>query len=112
MRLLRKQQLLLGIIKACRVLFQRQDLLRKVLSQRVSEDSSQQSECFVSSPLSSGADDRCNNGMEDVEDNCSSYSSSIESSCGPSLLIQMLMAKATQPSPVKAVFYREELEVC
>lgn len=82
--LLRSQQHQLAAIKACRQLFRHQRILRKVLKQP-----------SVDTVLTLEA---LNEG-EDVESNLEQ------------LLIQRMMLKATQPSPLKAIFSREELEV-
>jgi len=84
-RTLRKQQLRLGLLKAAQTLLLQQNALRQVLSQ----------------PTSGAIDCDCGAtcGDEDGE------------SVGPVLLMQHLMQAATQPSPVKAIFTRDELEV-
>ncbi|XP_070553640.1 E3 ubiquitin-protein ligase HERC2-like isoform X2 [Ptychodera flava] len=78
-KLLRKQQIRLGVLKAARVLFSRQGNLRLLLSLMTTVDS----------PTS--------------EDGSETSTSQI-------LLLQHLMVAATKPSPIKAVFDREELE--
>lgn len=82
--LLRSQQHQLAAIKACRQLFRHQRILRKVLKQP-SVDT-----VLTFETLNEGTD---------VETN------------PEQLLIQKIMLKATQPSPLKAIFSREELEV-
>lgn len=82
--LLRSQQHQLAAMKACRQLFRHQRILRKVLKQSSVET------VLTLEALNEG---------DDVESNAEQ------------LLIQRLMLKATQPSPLKAIFSREELEV-
>lgn len=82
--LLRSQQHQLAAMKACHQLFRHQRLLRRVLKQPSVET--------VTSL------EALNEG-EDVDSN------------SEQLLIQKLMIKATQPSPLKAIFTKEELEV-
>lgn len=83
--LLRSQQHQLAAMKACRQLFRHQRLLRRVLKQPAVET------IMSLEALNEG---------EDIESN------------SDQLLIQKLMIKATQPSPLKAIFTKEELEVC
>lgn len=82
--LLRSQQHQLAAMKACHQLFQHQRILRKVLKQ-------------PSTGIAISID-ALNEG-DDSE------------SGSEQLLIQKLMIKATQPSPLKAIFTKEELEV-
>ncbi|XP_077983839.1 E3 ubiquitin-protein ligase HERC2-like [Glandiceps talaboti] len=78
-KLLRKQQIRLGVLKAARVLFSRQQYLRQLLSLTTT----------IESPSSEDGN---------------------EPSTAQVLLLQHLMAAATKPSPIKAVFDRIELE--
>ncbi|MCI4375021.1 hypothetical protein PGIGA_G00104220 [Pangasianodon gigas] len=90
--LLRCQQLRLYILKAARALLLHQDKLRQILSQPAVVDSSPTptEEQGVSSP--------------DVGD------LSPEGPLPPLILLQQLLSAATQPSPIKAIFDRQELE--
>ncbi|XP_021378315.1 E3 ubiquitin-protein ligase HERC2-like isoform X2 [Mizuhopecten yessoensis] len=85
---LRRQQLRLCLIRACRVLFSRQEKLRLIMSQSVNQEA-----VPAPDPDLSGSDDELGDGPE-----------------APSTILQQLMLSATQPSPLKAVFTREELE--
>ncbi|XP_048243824.1 E3 ubiquitin-protein ligase HERC2-like isoform X1 [Haliotis rufescens] len=82
---LRKQQIRLSLLRAARVLFSRQDNLRQILSQPVASE-------FL------------HDGFGVIEEDVNT-----ETSQGTSLMQQLLMA-ATQPSPLKAMFSREEME--
>ena len=84
---LRRQQIRVGLLKAARVLLQHQDVLRKVLNQVVLPQSPSAPEADTT-----GSDDE---GEADM----------------PNLILHQLMVTATQPSPLKATFTREELEV-
>ena len=89
---LRRQQLRLGILLAARTLLTRQGYLRQILTQP------RLTEALIGevTPAPGGTDG------EEVN---------AELPPGPTLLIQQLMQAATQPSPIKAIFPREELEV-
>ncbi|KAK6487232.1 E3 ubiquitin-protein ligase HERC2 isoform X2 [Huso huso] len=90
LHLLRCQQLRLYILKAARALLSHQDKLRQILSQpAVLEPVPAPSDEVVSSPDA---------GL------------SPEDPLPPLILLQQLLSAATQPSPVKAVFDRPELE--
>ena len=80
--LLRRQQEMLLILKAVRVLLGNQAQLRKVLKQ----------------PYVASQEKHLD--LEELDN------PKIE------LLLEKVLAKATQPSPVKAIFSRQELEVC
>lgn len=67
---LRQQQIRLGLLKAARVLFSRQENLHQIMSHSTTEGDHQYS------------------------------------------LFQQLLSAATRPSPIKAMFTRDELEVC
>lgn len=82
--LLRSQQHQLAAIKACRQLFRHQRILRKILKQPSVEM------VLTLEALNEG---------EDVETSSEQF------------LLQRMMLKATQPSPLKAIFCKEELEV-
>ena len=82
--LLRQQQQRLAGLKAIRVLFSHQNSLRHVLKQVVMYGTTS---------------------VESIDD-----SDAEESKKKETLLIQRLLAKATQPSPVKAIYQVEELE--
>ena len=79
--LLRRQQEMLLILKAVRVLLGNQGQLRKILKQPYVAVGEKQLD------------------LEELEN------PKIE------LLLEKVLAKATQPSPVKAIFCRQELEV-
>ncbi|XP_028301238.1 E3 ubiquitin-protein ligase HERC2 isoform X2 [Gouania willdenowi] len=90
--LLRCQQLRLYILKAARALLSHQDKLRQILSQPAVVDLGPISteDPVVSSP--------------DVGD------MSPEGPLLPLILLQQLLSAATQPSPIKAIFDRQEME--
>ena len=68
-RLLRQQQIRLGLLKAARVLFSQQENLRQIMARPLSDTEHQYS------------------------------------------LFQQLLSAATRPSPIKAIFSRDEFEV-
>ena len=78
----------MGLLKAARVLLQHQDVLRKILHQVVLPQAPSHLEVEAA-----GSDDE----------------SEVDT---PNLILHQLMVAATQPSPLKATFTREELEVC
>ncbi|XP_052719637.1 E3 ubiquitin-protein ligase HERC2-like [Crassostrea angulata] len=89
-RELRKQQLKLGLLRASRVLLSCQPHLRQILS--------------GISPVDQGLSE-VEAGVEEVSEE------DPESESSPAnTILQLLMSIATQPSPIKAVFSREELE--
>ncbi|XP_016124312.1 E3 ubiquitin-protein ligase HERC2-like [Sinocyclocheilus grahami] len=90
--LLRCQQLRLYILKAARALLSHQDKLRQILSQPAVIDVSPnptEDQCALS---------------PDVGD------FSPEGPQPPLILLQQLLSASTQPSPIKAIFHRQELE--
>ena len=92
--LLRQQQLRLAVVKAVKMFFGHQNTLRLILRQTVAVGATSMenmgvSEDFGGDPISRDPGD--------------SHRREI-------LLIQSLLAKATHPSPVKAIFAAEELE--
>uniref|UniRef100_A0AAY4E4J6 E3 ubiquitin-protein ligase HERC2 n=1 Tax=Denticeps clupeoides TaxID=299321 RepID=A0AAY4E4J6_9TELE len=90
--LLRCQQLRLYILKAARALLSHQDKLRQILSQpAVLEPAPNPTE----DPVASSPD------VADL---------SPEGPLPPLILLQQLLSAATQPSPIKAIFDRQELE--
>ncbi|XP_023218340.1 E3 ubiquitin-protein ligase HERC2-like isoform X1 [Centruroides sculpturatus] len=93
-KLLQHHQKLFGLIKATRILFSHQELLRDILSQPVITEK-QISESSTNSLL-----EKSNHNLSETE----------ESEMETVLLIQQLMATATKPSPLKTTFGREELE--
>ncbi|TKS74835.1 E3 ubiquitin-protein ligase HERC2 [Collichthys lucidus] len=90
--LLRCQQLRLYILKAARALLSHQDKLRQILSQPAVVDigPNPSEDPVASSP--------------DVGD------LSPEGPLPPLILLQQLLSAATQPSPIKAIFDRQEME--
>uniref|UniRef100_A0AAY4E4M2 E3 ubiquitin-protein ligase HERC2 n=1 Tax=Denticeps clupeoides TaxID=299321 RepID=A0AAY4E4M2_9TELE len=84
--LLRCQQLRLYILKAARALLSHQDKLRQILSQPA---------VLEPDPVASSPD------VADL---------SPEGPLPPLILLQQLLSAATQPSPIKAIFDRQELE--
>ncbi|XP_064481734.1 E3 ubiquitin-protein ligase HERC2-like isoform X2 [Ornithodoros turicata] len=80
--LLKSQQILLGTIKATSILVSQQSILRQVLLQNVSEQPSMETEDETSADTPSSM-----------------------------LLVEQIMATATLPSILRAIFSREELEV-
>ncbi|RMC06696.1 hypothetical protein DUI87_16137 [Hirundo rustica rustica] len=90
--LLRCQQLKLYILKAGRALLSHQDTLRQILSQPAVQES-------ALNPAEDGAV-----ASPDIGD------MSPEGPQPPMILLQQLLSAATQPSPVKAIFDKQELE--
>ncbi|XP_012867362.1 PREDICTED: E3 ubiquitin-protein ligase HERC2 [Dipodomys ordii] len=90
--LLRSQQLKLYILKAGRALLSHQDKLRQILSQPAVQETG-----------TVHADDGAA-ASPDLGD------MSPEGPQPPMILLQQLLASATQPSPVKAIFDKQELE--
>uniref|UniRef100_A0A663FHC2 E3 ubiquitin-protein ligase HERC2 n=1 Tax=Aquila chrysaetos chrysaetos TaxID=223781 RepID=A0A663FHC2_AQUCH len=88
--LLRCQQLKLYILKAGRALLSHQDTLRQILSQPAVQECALNPDGAVASP--------------DIGD------MSPEGPQPPMILLQQLLTAATQPSPVKAIFDKQELE--
>ncbi|XP_031814951.1 E3 ubiquitin-protein ligase HERC2 isoform X4 [Sarcophilus harrisii] len=89
--LLRCQQLKLYILKAGRALLSHQDKLRQILSQPALQE----------------------NGVLSTDDGTASPDIGDMSPEGPQppmILLQQLLTSATQPSPVKAIFDKQELE--
>ena len=83
MALLRQQQLRLSIVKAIKVFFDNQNVLRHILKQPVFYGAA-----GITEDTSSGSD----HGKKDAN------------------LLQKLLSKATHPSPIRAIFGVEELE--
>ncbi|XP_045543165.1 E3 ubiquitin-protein ligase HERC2 isoform X2 [Salmo salar] len=90
--LLRCQQLRLYILKAARALLSHQDKLRQILSQAAVLDLPP------------------NPGEEPVPVSPDVGDLSPEGPLPPLILLQQLLSAATQPSPIKAIFNRQELE--
>ncbi|GAB1604494.1 E3 ubiquitin-protein ligase HERC2-like [Argonauta hians] len=95
-KLLYRQQIRLGLLKAARVLFSRQDNLHKVLSQPAAVDLGFASSVETGTGLCSSTEEDLNTLQQEPAANIS--------------LLQHLMVAATQPSPLKAIFSREEME--
>nr|XP_060475623.1 E3 ubiquitin-protein ligase HERC2 [Panthera onca] len=93
LELLRCQQLKLYILKAGRALLSHQDQLRQILSQPAVQE-------VTAAHTDDGAA-----ASPDLGD------MSPEGPQPPMILLQQLLASATQPSPVKAIFDKQELEV-
>lgn len=87
---LRKQQIKLGMLRAGRVLLKHQNILRKILTQ-----------CVLPELLPA-----------EVDTSTSDYDYPTESVDIPNMILQQVLMAATQPSPLKALFARDELEVC
>uniref|UniRef100_A0A8C9RA53 E3 ubiquitin-protein ligase HERC2 n=1 Tax=Scleropages formosus TaxID=113540 RepID=A0A8C9RA53_SCLFO len=90
LHLLRCQQLRLYILKAARALLSHQDKLRQILSQPAILEAGPTDDSVISSL--------------DVGD------LSPEGPLPPLILLQQLLSAATQPSPIKAIFDKQELE--
>ena len=97
MRMMRRQQLRQGLMKASQSFFACQDLLRQILSQVTSPDPG---ELAVAGTL--GTSDITISGALGIEE---------EPGREQQMLMQLLMQAATQPSPLKAIFTRDEMEV-
>ena len=98
---LKKQKMRLTLVKACRVLIGCQDYLRQILSQPIA------AELLAVTSAAEGGVQQPSEG----EEGTSAQQLDTSGSGGPTMLMQMLMSAATQPSPIKAVFSRAELEV-
>lgn len=85
---LRKQQIKLGMLRAGRVLLQHQNFLRKILTQ-------------VTLPELQHAE---------VDTSTSDDDYSPDTGESPNTILQQFLMSATQPSPLKALFGRDELE--
>ena len=99
---LKKQKMRLVLLKACRVLIGSQDYLRQILSQPIA------AEVLAATVAAEGG------GVQqpaEGEDGTAGSQLDTSGSGGPTMLMQMLMSAATQPSPIKALFSRAELEV-
>jgi E3 ubiquitin-protein ligase HERC2 len=83
----------ISLLKAARVLFSHQDNLRQILTQVAN---------FGLEPTTASTELLTGSLTEEE---------SVPEPPTPTLLMQQLMQAATQPSPVKAMFSREELEV-
>lgn len=93
---LRRQQLRLGLLRAARVLLAHQSMLRRVLSRPLPPD------------LAPPHGDLL---MPGEAADSSQVEEEGEHSSGPTLILHQVLAAATQPSPLKALFAREEMEV-
>ncbi|XP_064637694.1 E3 ubiquitin-protein ligase HERC2-like isoform X2 [Lineus longissimus] len=89
---LHKQQMRISLLKAARVLFSRQDNLRQILTQVA---------FYGLEPMPTSTELLTGSLTEEE---------AVPEPPVPTLLMQQLMQAATQPSPVKAIFSREELE--
>ncbi len=98
------QKVRFALLRACRVLIGSQDYMRQILSQPIASEI-----LAASAAAEAGAVQQPAEGEEGTAGAGSSETSG--GSSGPSLLMQILMSAATQPSPIKAVFSRAELEV-
>ena len=78
-----------------------QDYLRQILSQPIA------AELLAATSAAEGGVQQPAEG----EEGTSAQQLDTSGSGGPTMLMQMLMSAATQPSPIKAVFSRAELEV-
>ncbi|XP_039600637.1 E3 ubiquitin-protein ligase HERC2 isoform X1 [Polypterus senegalus] len=92
LHLLRCQQLRLYVLKAARSLLSHQDKLRQILSQPAVADSG------------------TNTSEDTVVTSPDAIDLSPEGPQPPMILLQQLLSAATQPSPVKAIFDKQELE--
>ena len=102
--MLRMQQLRLWMLKGMRVIFGRQENLRQILLQPAPSDFNFESDKLSSTTRIDNDKIECSDNEEDEEDIGNDRNM-------PQLLTQQLMQAATQPSLVKAIFSREELEV-
>ncbi|XP_042145750.1 E3 ubiquitin-protein ligase HERC2 isoform X2 [Ixodes scapularis] len=89
--LLTRQHLLLGTIRATRVLASQQSVLRKVLMQSIAEQQQQQQ-------------------PQSMADSTCAEEDSTADAFAPVTLTEQVMAAATQPSPLRPLFSRLELE--
>ncbi|CAG01384.1 unnamed protein product, partial [Tetraodon nigroviridis] len=92
LHLLRCQQLRLYILKAARALLSHQDTLRQILCQPAVVDIAP------------------NTGEDQVATSPDVGDLSPEGPLPPMILLQQLLSAATQPSPIKAIFDRQEME--
>ncbi|XP_048855280.1 LOW QUALITY PROTEIN: E3 ubiquitin-protein ligase HERC2 [Brienomyrus brachyistius] len=93
LHLLRSQQLRLYVLKAARALLSHQDKLRQILSQPA----------ILESGPSPGVDEGAASPLDAGD-------LSPEGPQPPLILLQQLLSAATQPSPIKAIFDKQELE--
>ncbi|XP_022244118.1 E3 ubiquitin-protein ligase HERC2-like isoform X2 [Limulus polyphemus] len=105
MKLLQQQQILLALLKGTRVLFGNQELLRQILLQSCSLDSSPLEALATASIEAVGP-----TSLTPLAASTSSIEESFSEASPLPLLIQHLTSIATQPSPLKAIFPKEELE--
>lgn len=85
-----RQQTRLGLLRAARVLLKHQNILRQILLQSVLPE------------LQHNESEPSNTSDEDSSPEAPEY---------PNLILQQILVSATQPSPLKALFTREEMEV-
>ena len=90
--LLRQQQLRLAVVKAVKVFFGHQNILRQILRQTVAVGAASMETMGISEEFGDPVSRDPGHHRREI------------------LLIQRLLAKATHPSPVKAIFAAEELE--
>nr|XP_004552854.2 E3 ubiquitin-protein ligase HERC2 isoform X1 [Maylandia zebra] len=99
--LLRCQQLRLYVLKAARALLSHQDKLRQILSQPAVVDIG---------PNPSGKTSPSERLEDPVVSSPDVGDLSPEGPLPPLILLQQLLSAATQPSPIKAIFDRQEME--
>ena len=103
---LRAQFTRLALLRACGVLFSNQDKLRHILLQLIPPEQLSFTSCDVMPPTSAQAAELEASGAATPDDE-----SSTPEAASAKLLMHQLMLSATQPSPIKSTFTREELEV-
>lgn len=104
--LLKSQQIQLAALKASKVLYRHQNLLRNILRQRspgITRYSSNESICEKDTHSDESSDDKKN----DSDDSSCHQDNQTQSE----LLIQSILARSTQPSPLKACYTLQEMEL-
>lgn len=106
--LLKSQQIQLLALKAARVLYRHQSLLRNILRQRspgITRYASNESICEKDNNNSDENEDKKNETNSDDSGNSPENPATFSE-----LLIQSILARATQPSPLKACYSLQEME--
>uniref|UniRef100_A0A182IU73 HECT-type E3 ubiquitin transferase n=1 Tax=Anopheles atroparvus TaxID=41427 RepID=A0A182IU73_ANOAO len=105
--LLQSQQINFATLKATKVLFRNQSLLRRILRQRspgLTKSASRESVSFERDDTSPEVEDGKPRSESNASDDSQAYST-VE------LLIQTILFRATQPSPLKACYTYQEMEL-
>ncbi|KFB50142.1 hypothetical protein ZHAS_00018200 [Anopheles sinensis] len=106
--LLQGQQINFATLKATKVLFRNQSLLRRILRQRspgLAKSASRESVSFERDDTSPEVEDGKPRSESNASDESQAYGTAAE------LLIQTILLRATQPSPLKACYTYQEMEL-